>query len=47
VQYAGAGWTDSGDFRSVEDWWAYLDDFARRLEQPVKVTVGASAASGR
>jgi pectinesterase len=46
VHYTGAGWTDSGDFRSVEDWWAYLDAFARRLEQPVKVTIGAPA-SGR
>lgn len=38
VLYTGAGWTASGDFRSVEDWWAYLDAFAERLANPVRVT---------
>ncbi len=45
VQYVGAGWTDSGDFRDVRDWWRYLDDFAERLAAPVRVTVGGAAAS--
>ncbi|HEX8694797.1 MAG TPA: DUF4861 domain-containing protein [Longimicrobium sp.] len=40
VQYVGAGWTASGDFRTVEDWWRYLDAFAERLANPVRVTVG-------
>jgi uncharacterized protein DUF4861 len=39
--YIGAGWTASGDFHSVGDWWAYLDREAQRLEAPVKVTVDA------
>jgi pectinesterase len=40
VQYAGAGWTASGDFRGVEDWWRYLDAFAERLSNPIRVTIG-------
>ncbi|HMB89849.1 MAG TPA: DUF4861 domain-containing protein [Rhodothermales bacterium] len=39
VQYVGAGWTASGDFDSVEDWWAYLDAFAERLQTPLRVTI--------
>jgi pectinesterase len=42
VQYAGAGWTASGDFRGVEDWWRYLDTFAERLSNPIRVTIGAA-----
>ena len=38
VHYIGAGWTDSGDFRDVRDWWRYLDESAQRLETPVRVT---------
>jgi pectinesterase len=40
VQYNGAGWTASGDFRGVEDWWRYLDAFADRLANPIRVTIG-------
>lgn len=40
VHYVGAGWTDSGDFRDVRDWWRYLDDVAERLATPVRLTVG-------
>jgi pectinesterase len=39
VQYTGAGWTASGDFRSVEDWWRYLDAFAARLASPIAVSI--------
>jgi pectinesterase len=45
VHYVGAGWTDSGDFRDVRDWWRYLDEFAERLANPVRVTVGGTTAS--
>ena len=45
VHYVGAGWTDSGDFRDVREWWHYLDDFAERLSAPVRVTVGIGATS--
>lgn len=38
VHWIGAGWTDSGDFRGVADWWTYLDHFAQRLATPVVVT---------
>lgn len=37
--WIGAGWTDSGDFHDVRDWWNYLDHFASRLSSPIKVTV--------
>lgn len=40
ILYAGAGWTASGDFGTVEDWWAYLDGFARRLANPIRVAAG-------
>ena len=43
VHYVGAGWTDSGDFRDVRDWWHYLDDLAERLATPVRVTVRVTA----
>jgi pectinesterase len=42
VYYIGAGWTDSGDFRDVRDWWSYLSHFAERIESPLKVTVSGS-----
>jgi pectinesterase len=35
VHYTGAGWTLSGDFRDVRDWWRYLDEYAQRLAAPV------------
>ena len=41
VHYIGAGWTDSGDFRDVRDWWRYLDESAQRLDAPIRVTVVA------
>jgi pectinesterase len=47
VHYAGAGWTASGDFRSVEDWWRHLDAFAERLANPVRVTIAAGAVAAR
>jgi pectinesterase len=36
--YAGAGWTRSGDFKSVEEWNGYLDRFAANLRLPLQVT---------
>lgn len=41
VQWAGAGWTASGDFPDVRSWWRYLDEFALRLENPVRVALSA------
>jgi pectinesterase len=40
VNYVASGWTDSGDFRDVKDWWKYLDQTAQRLSTPVKITLG-------
>ncbi|MGD0014563.1 MAG: DUF4861 family protein [Bryobacteraceae bacterium] len=39
VYYAGFGWTESGDFRSVEDWDRYLDEYAARLRAPLEVRI--------
>ena len=39
IYYAGAGWTRSGDFASLEDWNSYLDKFARRLTSPMKISL--------
>jgi hypothetical protein len=35
--YAGAGWAQSGDFSSKDDWAAYLASWARRLPSPIKI----------
>ena len=40
VEYIGAGWTGSGDFTDVRDWWKYLDQAAARIETPVRLTYG-------
>lgn len=45
VQYVGAGWTASGDFDTVEDWWRATDAFAARLASPVKVTLRRDGAA--
>ena len=47
VQYTGAGWTASGDFRTVEDWWRHLDAFAERLANPIRVTVQPARSASR
>lgn len=39
TNYVASGWTDSGDFRDVTDWWKYLNDAANRIAAPVKVTI--------
>jgi pectinesterase len=39
--WVGAGWTASGDFHEVRDWWSYLDQWAQRLASPVKITIAA------
>jgi len=43
VFYAGAGWTNSGDFAGAEAWTAYLRGFVARLDHPVRVTVHPAA----
>ncbi len=42
--YAGFGWDQSGDFAGVQDWERYVDQFAQRLQSPLKVTLGATPA---
>jgi pectinesterase len=43
THYMGAGWTGSRDFGDVQDWWNYLDAYARRLAAPLKVSVGGKS----
>jgi len=38
VYYAGAGWTCSGDFSTVDEWNKYLNEFILRLKSPLKIT---------
>jgi hypothetical protein len=39
VYYAGAGWDGGLDFKTAQDWQTYLSGFAKRLANPVKVTL--------
>ena len=39
--WIGAGWTDSGDYRDVKDWYTYLDQWAQRLSNPIKLQIEA------
>ena len=39
VYYAGACWDEGLDFKTAEQWDAYLSAFARQLEKPVTVTL--------
>ena len=34
---AGAGWAQSGDFATKDDWSAYLASWAKRLQSPIKI----------
>ncbi|WP_317192155.1 DUF4861 domain-containing protein [Hymenobacter ruricola] len=36
--YAGFGWTKSGQFRTTQEWDAYLAQFAQRLASPVEIS---------
>jgi pectinesterase len=45
THYIGAGWTDSGDFGGVRDWWEYLTDAALRFATPVKVSLSRNGAA--
>ncbi|MBL0940016.1 MAG: DUF4861 domain-containing protein [Gemmatimonadaceae bacterium] len=44
VHYTGAGWTMSGDFRDVRDWWRYLDEYAQRLAAPIAISAVNTAS---
>jgi hypothetical protein len=37
--WAGSGWDKSGDFSSYDDWNKYVDQCAKRLASPLKVSV--------
>ena len=37
VYYAGACWDKGLDFKTAQEWEAYLSDFAQRLKYPVSV----------
>jgi pectinesterase len=37
--YAGAGWTCSGDFNTIDEWNNYLKEFSQRLDSPLQITM--------
>lgn len=37
--YAGAAWDQSGDFSGVSDWDRYVDQWARRIQSPLRIEV--------
>ncbi|MGB5942952.1 MAG: DUF4861 family protein [Leeuwenhoekiella sp.] len=39
VYYAGFGWKKAGKITSSEEWNAYLEDFAKKVNNPLKVTL--------
>ncbi|HUA68081.1 MAG TPA: DUF4861 family protein, partial [Candidatus Saccharimonadales bacterium] len=40
VYYAGAGWSESGDFPDAKSWTDYVRRFAERRDSPLQVTIG-------
>jgi hypothetical protein len=38
--YAGFGWDRSGDFANMSDWDTYLQQFAKRVRSPLKISIG-------
>ena len=40
VYWAGAGWTRSGDFKDADAWNTYLDEWSRRIAEPLVIKVG-------
>jgi len=36
--YTGGGWDRSGDFADKKSWNAYLDNFSKRLQSPLKIS---------
>ena len=41
VYYVGSAWDRSGDFRGVEDFDRYIEQWAQRIRSPLRVEVGA------
>lgn len=39
VYYAGFGWKKQGEFTTKESWEKYLEQFATKINQPLKVTI--------
>lgn len=39
--FAGAGWTQSGDFPTMADWDRYIEQWAQRIKSPLRVEVSA------
>ncbi|OIO20588.1 MAG: hypothetical protein AUJ54_05255 [Ignavibacteria bacterium CG1_02_37_35] len=40
--YSGAGWTRSGDFKSVDDWNNYLTQCSQEINSPLRVSIKAN-----
>lgn len=39
VYYAGAGWTESGQFSDQQSWEKYLEEFSKKLASPIEITI--------
>jgi pectinesterase len=42
THYAGAGWCKGRGFRTADDWFHYLDQFAQRLRSPLEISVSGT-----
>ena len=39
VDYAGAGWSKSGQFNNAADWFSYVANYASGLKSPIKMNI--------
>lgn len=39
IYYAGFGWKKSGQFKNQQEWEAYLNNFSKQINNPLKVTI--------
>jgi len=39
--FVGSGWDRSGDFKNVEEWDRYVEQFVQRVKSPLKIVVSA------
>jgi hypothetical protein len=37
--YFGAAWNKGGRITSAEEWFSYLETFAQKIKQPLRVTI--------
>ena len=39
IYYAGFGWKKAGEFTSKETWNTYLEDFSKKINNPLSVSL--------